>query len=61
MNEVELAEFPPSLWAVCSAAGLFCYGKSLKFHVVPLVDSRGIVELLNHYCLLTTSLTRPRS
>lgn len=41
MNEVGLAEFPPSLWAVCSAAGLFCYGKSFKFQVVPLVVSQG--------------------
>lgn len=41
MNEVQLAEFPPSLWAVCSAAGLFCYGKSFKFQVAPLVDSQG--------------------
>lgn len=58
---MKLAEFPPSLWAVCSVAGLFCYGKSLKFPVVPVVDSRDIVELLEYYCLLTTSLTRPRS
>lgn len=53
MNEVELAEFPPSLWAVCSAAGLFCYGKSMKFHVVPLVDSQG-------YCWTTGLLLSAR-